>query len=441
MKKVINYIKEFNWKLWLVIALTALIPAVYKTVRFYFLGDLPGSSGVDIASQLSWVNLLYEIIEEAFILPSFFLLGKSFSSKEEMSNKIRTGLLISFCSYLFLSILILIFAPQLCEFMASDKSTLIETVRYIRLETVGSCISILIKFIIVVFVTIGKDKYMYALLGVQTALSILVDTFFLSSLSVSLKLGVDGIAYSNMIVQGVLFIFSAILLKKENIHIFTKEKLSFKWMNEYGKLALFSGLESLVRNIAFMLMISRLVNVISEQGTYWMANNFIWTWLLLPTTALFDVVKKEIAESKDNIKTKIPGYLLVATIFTAVWFATIPLWNPFVKYVLNCNNADTIVHVVLIQSGFYVAYIFNCVFDGVIYGRGRTDLMLIQSSITNGTYYVLMFILWKTGVFVPSLTSIALMFGIGNVIDLIPTLFTFFVTIKKEGISLRKAIN
>lgn len=435
MKKIINKIKQFNWKLWLAISLTALIPAIYKTVRFYFLGDLPGSSGVDIASQLSWVSLLYEIVEEAFILPLFFLLGKSFYSKKDLENKIRTGLLVSFVSYLLLSILILVFAPQLCELMASDKSTIAETVRYIRLETIGSCVSILNKFMIVVFVTIGKDKYMYGLLIAQTALSVVSDTFLLSTLPISLNLGVNGIAYSNMIVQTILFIVSVFILKKEDIKLFSKEKLFFGWMKEYGRLALFSGLESFVRNLAFMVMISRLVNVISEQGTYWMANNFIWTWLLLPTTALFDVIKKETAENKENIKTKIPTYLLVATLFSLAWFVTIPVWNPFVKYVLNCDNVDTIVNVVLIQSGFYVGYIFNCVFDGVIYGRGRTDLMLIQSSATNGIYYVLMFILWKTGIFVPTLTSIALMFGIGNVVDLIPTYITYRVTIKKEMIA------
>lgn len=31
-------------------------------------------------------------------------------------------------------------------------------------------------------------------------------------------------------------------------------------------------------------MISRMVNVVGEQGTYWVANNFIWSWLLLPIT-------------------------------------------------------------------------------------------------------------------------------------------------------------
>ena len=60
--------------------------------------------------------------------------------------------------------------------------------------------------------------------------------------------------------------------------------------------------------------------------------------------------------------------------------------------------------------------------------------MLIESIDTNGIYYVIMFILWKTGVFVPTLTGIALMFGVGTALDLIPTIACYVYLLKKEGV-------
>jgi hypothetical protein len=39
-----------------------LCPTVYTTLRTFFLGQLPGDWAFSIAGQLSWVNLLYEII-------------------------------------------------------------------------------------------------------------------------------------------------------------------------------------------------------------------------------------------------------------------------------------------------------------------------------------------------------------------------------------------
>ena len=85
----------------------------------------------------------------------------------------------------------------------------------------------------------------------------------------------------------------------------------------------------------------------------------------------------------------------------------------------------------------YVIYIFNCIFDGTIYGRGRTDYMLIESIFTNGLYYTAMFILWKAGIWIPTLDGIALMFGIGMAIDLIPTVGCYVYLLKKEKLRIR----
>ncbi|HOJ44635.1 MAG TPA: multidrug transporter [Bacilli bacterium] len=437
MKSILKSIKTFGWRLWLVLAATLLIPATYQTVRIFFLGDMPGDWGVNIASQLAWINLLYEIIQEAFILPLFFLLGKSLGKKDELENKLRTGLLISGGAYVLLSIIIIIFARPLCTFMASDPLTIDATVAYIRLETIAATLSILYKFLIVLFVTMKKDKYMYIILVTQMALSVLLDTFLISKLPFSADLGVNGIAIGNIVVSIVVLGISFLMLRKEGLNVFGKKILHFGWLKEYGRIGAWSGLESFVRNIAFMLMISRLINVISEQGNFWVANNFIWTWLLLPATALYDVIKKETAEDKKNIETKTLGYLVITALFSTLWFASIPLWKPFLTHVMNVQNVDTVFYLALIQSGFYVLYMFNCVFDGTIYGRGKTSYMLIQSIFTNSTYYVTMFILWRVGIFVPTLTSIAIMFGVGMALDLIPTIGCYLYLLKNEKASIK----
>lgn len=434
MRAVFKSVKTFNWRLWSVLAVTLLIPALYQTVRIYFLGDMPGDWGVNIASQLSWVNLLYEIIEEAFILPLFFLLGQSIGSNEELENKTRTGLLISGGAYLILSVLIVLFARPMCTWMASDPTTMDATVTYIRLESIASTIGILSKFITVLLVTMNKDRYMYILLGIRTGLSVLLDTFLISKLPFSADIGVNGIAIANIIVSVVSVTLALLFLQREGIFVFRKKKPDFGWLREYGKIGLFSGLESFVRNIAFIFMVSRLVNVISEQGTYWVANSFIWTWLLLPTTALYDVIKKETAESTDNIRSKTLGYIVISTLFSLAWFVSVPLWKPFVKHILNCDAYETVCYIVLIQSAFYIFYIFNCICDGTIYGRGKTVYMLIESIFTNGLFYVTMYVLWRVGIFVPTLTSISFMFGIGMAIDLIPTLGCYVYLLKKEKV-------
>ena len=75
--RMVKALKTVNFRLWFAILATMLLPTVYQTVRIFFLGDMPSDSGINIASQLQWVNLFYEVVQEALILPLFFLLGKS----------------------------------------------------------------------------------------------------------------------------------------------------------------------------------------------------------------------------------------------------------------------------------------------------------------------------------------------------------------------------
>lgn len=115
------------------------------------------------------------------------------------------------------------FARELCELMASDKTTIDETVFYIRLETIASTLSILVKFITIVFITIKKVKYLYFLLCVQTIQTIVLDTFLFSKLSFSADIGINGIAISNIVTQFVLLILAIFFLYKENIDIFKRK--------------------------------------------------------------------------------------------------------------------------------------------------------------------------------------------------------------------------
>jgi Na+-driven multidrug efflux pump len=229
------------------------------------------------------------------------------------------------------------------------------------------------------------------------------------------------------------------LLVKENINIFSKAKLNFAWAKEFIKIGGISGIESLVRNVAYMVMISRMVNVVGEQGTYWVANNFVWGWLLLPVLQLGELIKQETATDKDNIRKNSLGYLGLTVIISALWFVSIPLWKLFMANVLQFTDVDKLFELVLVLVGFYVLYAFQNVFDSVFYGLGKTNYMLFESVVTNTLYYGIAFILYLTEAWRPSLIGIALLFGIGNAFDSVVSLCAFAYLLKKEKISILKA--
>ena len=436
MPCITTSLKNLNWKLFASLLVLGLCPTLYTTLRVFFLGQFPGDWAFSIAGQLSWINLIYEIMNEAIILPLYFFMGSSVSSKSEYTNKIKTGLIISFSVYAACSILICCFTDSLLSAMATSKEIIAESAVYIRIESIANIFALLSSFLLVCLVTLGKSKYVYILTGAKLILCILCDTFFISSLPVSANLGVNGIGYSNIIVNLLLFLVSVILIQKEGYPLLRRGKLSFEWASDFVKVGSISGAESFVRNAAYMLMISRMVNMVNEQGTYWVANTFIWGWLLLPINQLGELIKQEVGTDEKAVKNNTVGYLAVTLIICLFWIATIPLWKGFMAHVLQFSDVDKLYNLVKLLLGFYVLYAVQNVFDSEFYGLGKTNYLLFESLVTNILYYGTAFVLYLVGIWTPSLMGIALLFGIGNAFDSIVSGGAFIYLLKKKRINI-----
>ena len=87
LTKVKKSLSKINYKLFLALLVLGLVPTIYTTVRVFFLGQLPGEYSFSIAGQLSWVNLLYEILSESIVLPLFFFIGKVLTDKNEFYRR------------------------------------------------------------------------------------------------------------------------------------------------------------------------------------------------------------------------------------------------------------------------------------------------------------------------------------------------------------------
>ena len=431
MNQITKSLKSVNWRLFIALLVMGLCPAVYTTVRTFFLGQLPGDWSYSIAGQLSWVNLIYEIINEAIILPLFFFIGKVVEDKKEFVHRLKTGLILSFGIYSVLGAGIIVFAEPLLKAMAATPDIISDSATYIRIESVANVFGILLNFGLVALVSLGKDKLVYMITAVKMALCLISDTFLVSTLPFSANLGVNGIGISNIIVNALLFVTVILLLANQGYNILNNGKMSVTGAKDFAKIGGVSGLESFVRNIAYMLMVSRMVNMVGEQGTYWVANNFIWGWMLLPVTQLGELIKQETSKDEKAVKNNTPAYFTITGAVCVLWAVLIPTYKPFMQYVLGFSDVDKLFRLVMVLFGFYVLYAFQNVFDCTFYGRGKTNYMLLESVVTNSVYYGAFFMLYLTGVWTPTLLGIALMFGCGNAFDTIVSALAYWHFRKK----------
>ena len=104
--------------------------------------------------------------------------------------------------------------------------------------------------------------------------------------------------------------------------------------------------------------------------------------------------------------------------------------------VLQFSDVGKLFSLVMLLLVFYVLYAIQNVFDCEFYGLGKTSYMLFESVVTNTLYYGVAFILYKKGIWIPTLTGIALLFGVGNAFDSIVSGGAYAFLLKRKKINI-----
>ena len=174
--------KRFQVTLFLTLIGKLLIPTIYTSCRVYILGSLPDESVINVISQMVWVTVIMEIMEEALLMPLYHCFGEAAAAEndERLVYKVRSGFYICLGFYTLFCSVIAIFTPQLIDVMGINHDLGSETSKYIRLELVGVFLKGIVKLHGIVLLIKGKSMYLNVILFVQLFCAILSDTFFFS---------------------------------------------------------------------------------------------------------------------------------------------------------------------------------------------------------------------------------------------------------------------
>lgn len=402
---------KFPWQLFTALMLLTFVPSVYQTFRVYFLVTSGTVDSLDIIGHIEWFDLINETLQAFLLIPLYYVLGKFIQNRDVFAEKITQTGVITFLLYLIFSVIVYLSAFNLVEFMASGVHNHAEIITYLQLETIGFSIGIVSSFFGIVFVLIGKSRYIYVLLFVRTSLTILGDSVLIP------VFGVNGVAYTNILLNILLGVVSIGILHYEGLFCSRFGRITSPlWLFDWAKAGLFAGATILLDNIIYMVVVVKMINDVEQVGNYLVANNFIWGWLLIPTLALAEIIRRECVNGcrRENFI----AYLVVNVLILLIWIVTIPLW-PFVFMdLMAIENPFSILSILNLLVPFYVAYNFCSLFDNIFYSMGKTVFVFITSIVVNIGYYGIMYLLFLQGVFVANLTYVILLFGCGMVVHL-----------------------
>lgn len=377
----------------------SFIPSINQLIVDRLVSGM-GSSVLNIAGQIEWFDLFNETILAFMTVPMYFVFNKA-KNDDDLGSRINQTLTLGFIAYTAISVVIYLYANTLTAYMNAPS----ESIAYLRLESIGFIIGFLSSYMYVVFVVRGRYDYIAALLISKVVMLSIGNLVLIPSN------GVIGIAMTNIGVNLILSVVSIILLHKE--------KLLRRWtgfrkdvLRDWARTGLFSGGQVFLANTIYMLVVMKMINDVSQVGNYWLANNFIWGWLLIPMFAIGEMVKREYY----NGYARIWNYLALTGIVVLVWMASIPLWGVMFRDVIGAEDTETILGILYKLVPFYVAYALSTVFQAVLTSIGRTDYLFMESAFVNLVYYGIMYGLFLAGVFEASMDFVIMLFGFGMVL-------------------------
>lgn len=413
MREKFGDLKRFHWRLFATLCALAFVPAIYQTVKTFLISSSGQDPAFDVIGQMEWFDLIDETLRAFLIIPLYSVLNKILSGdgKNFARYTFKTGLITLFIYTLF-SVGVLFYGIVLIKAMNPNEIDITAVDRYLKLETIAFMAGITVNFINVVFVVVGKEKNVYIFLAVKTVMSLIVDFALIPNM------GIYGAAVSNIIVNAILAAASYIVLHVQKyIEPCWLRKSDLSVFKGWCRTGVFSGGQQFIDNLIYALVVCKMVNMVAEQGNYWIANNFIWGWLLIPISALSQVIRHDCKDGYHKLKHW--NYYFIAAAAVAVWAITIPLWTPFYRYAEHLGNADEIFLITIKLVPFYVAYAGSAVMDNIFIGLGKTTYNAINSLVVNLIYYGIFYILYRTGIITFSMDVIILMFGFGMVVHLI----------------------
>ena len=436
--RLLDHLRSMEWKLYFTLLLQDLLPSIYKSVRLHLLGNLPSDSGVNIASQVAWLSVAFEVLQELLIMPLYYILGNTITSQAETRNKVKTGLLLLVTAFAVISGALYLAAPSLVKAMAQSPDLIEVTTDYIRVEIFAFFVDSVNSFMIIPVKQMKLSKVLLISLILKMVLTVSLDVLLLSPMSFSFKLGVQGVAYSSLLTNLATFLLLLILLHCHlPLHLLTWRTCNFTWLRTWMRLGLFSGLDSLVRNLTYSIVILRSMNLLEEAGTYWTTTTFIWSYLLLPFLPLSEVLRVKVSTStkgQPHCEVLAP-FLLLTLVIALLWLVSIPGWRFVFSSVLQAAKPEESMSLMLLLLPFYIAFMFGHLLTSVLYALGKTNLIALKSVIGNiaiGSFFALT----ATKILPLSLTSVSLIFGSGLLLGTLTALALYGFVIKSLNFRL-----
>jgi Na+-driven multidrug efflux pump len=397
LKKVFrNYPTDYM----LLILLSWAIPAIYGLLNRYFIGFMSYES---IVTEQSFeaLEVIMEIFLEMFPLSILALVAKKYLDTKNVEATVKTALIMqAFITTVFV-ILNFFLAPYFIDWINTPDSAKTLALTYFRVRALALPFSSLSLIMIISIRSLRKGWLSLILAAISVLLNIILDILFISNFPFSLKLGLMGSAWNNVLAKISMFLISFfvfIKVLKTDSKILIEQKPARNILN-IGK---WNGLESLIRNLGYIVGVVAVVNFIGANepeaiGGYNTAMWVMWGIVLIPVMSWTESTQIAIGNAYGNRDIKaMKDIQIISTIFLLVYMLIWAVIGNFhwitISRWLNQGISDGVAQYSTLTFyyliGPYILYAIGSGLKSIFIGTGRPVYVFIPSAIVNIIIYI-----------------------------------------------------
>jgi putative MATE family efflux protein len=417
--------RAYPWHFIGFLILAMLIPRLYELTNVYWIGQI-SFDALAITEQYEFIAVTIEIVNEAIPFGILALIAQNYHNRERVISILKAGLILHVTFALIVTSIVLLFTSEFVSTIGTPIEIVRMTTQYLVLKSVALPFEAVAYLFLIAIKSMQKGREALYLVLVSVILNMILDLFLISNTSLSLHLGIQGVAIGYVISKIALMVIS-LLYTLHLLHLDWVTIASTTWKENVVplfKIGGWTGLDSLVRNVGYMGLLL-VLNVIgtNEFGGYGLAMWVMWT-LLIPVLALGEgtsvVVGNYFGEKKyrEAKNVVITSMILVIAIMVAIALIGVLYWenisaffnpNPeMVKY-----STETFWWLIIPYIGFGIGTVLRSVF----YGTGQTRYIFYIACFVNIGMILPYVALVKLGFIPATFTSVMMFYTISFLAD------------------------
>ena len=421
------------------VLLALFLQAMYGAVDLLIVGKFASSADVSAVSTGSQIMATLTNLVSSFAMGTTILLGQQLGSgqREEGGKTVGTALVLFTGIAVIMSIVLVLFAPQVSSLMNAPEEAFDKTTAYIRICGGGMLVIVAYNLIGCIFRGLGDSNTPLLTVAIAFVFNIIGDLL----LCAVFEMGTEGAAIATVAAQVISVVISFFLIRKKQLP-FTMAKKNIRIYGQYLRKMVGFGapvaLQDMLVSVSFLIILAivNAMGVIASAGVG--VAEKVCMFIMLLSTAFMQAMSAFVAQNYGAGKMQRARKALHYGIGISFSMGVMMFFITFFQGNMLAGCFSSEADVIFAAADYLKAYAIDCLFTAIFFcytgfynGIGQTRFVMLQGII--GAFGVRVPVSYFMSLSPePSLFHIGLATPMSSVLQLVLCVW-FMLLLRKKG--------